>query len=56
MTKVSMLKIGLLMNKIALIIDSDTRSKIKPYLDEIENIILDDEENRKENENAVEEN
>lgn len=56
MTKVSMLKIGLLMNKIALIIDSDTRSKIKPYLDEIENIILDDADNGKENENAVKEN
>ena len=56
MTKVNMLKIGLLMNKIALIIDSDTRSKIKPYLDEIENIIFEDEENRKENENAIEEN
>lgn len=56
MTKVSILKIGLLMNKIALIIDSDTRSKIKPYLDEIENIILDDADNGKENENAVEEN
>lgn len=56
MTKVNMLKIGLLMNKISLIIDSDTRSKIKPYLDEIENIIFDDADNGKENENAVEEN
>ena len=56
MTKVNMLKIGLLMNKIALVIDSDTRSRIKPYLDEIENIIFDDADNRKENENAVEEN
>lgn len=55
MTKVNMLKIGLLMNKIALVIDSDTRSRIKPYLDEIENIIL-DADNGKENENAVEEN
>lgn len=56
MTKKDMFKIGCALNNIACLVCDATLKKIEPYLKEIENIVLDDADNGKENENAVKEN
>ena len=48
MTKEQMLKIGLALNRIAMLVDDSTLEKIKPSLDEIEATVLEVEKPGKE--------
>lgn len=53
MTKEKALKLGLALNHIGMLVDDETYARIKPYLDELENGIIELDEGEKDGSKGI---